>query len=241
MEHQAQRNIAVIPARGGSLRLPGKNIRPLAGQPVIAYTIGAALNSELFARVIVTTDDERIADVAVRYGAEVPFLRDASLADDHTPVSAATVDVLERLDPFSSHFSVVAQLLPNCPLRDADDVRDSYQQFITTGARAQLSVAQYGWQPAWWAMKRTPDLRLVPLFPAEAVRRSQDLAPLFCPSGAIWWARADTLREARTFHQAGRTGWAIQLSHAIDIDTEEDWLLAELLMQHRLAGASHGG
>jgi CMP-N-acetylneuraminic acid synthetase len=225
--------LAVIPARGGSKRVPGKNIRALCGLPAIAYSIEAARESGLFARVIVSTDSESIAEIAVRHGAEVPFLREPALADDHVPVSAATVDVLKRLDPDGTAFTSVAQLMPNCPLRDAGDVRDSFRQFVLSGARSQLSVARYGWQPPWWAMRRTPALTLVPLFPAEIVRRSQDLPALFCPTGAIWWAQADALREAGTYHIEGRTGWEIAAIHGLDIDTEEDWHLAEALMGQR--------
>ncbi len=224
--------LAVIPARGGSRRVPGKNIRALCGRPAIAYTIRAACESGLFARVVVSTDSEATASIAIRWGADVPFLRGAALADDQTPVSAATVDALERLDPDGTRFDAVAQLMPNCPLRDADDVLASFRQFEATGARAQLSVARFGWQPVSWAMRREPDLTLVPLYPEAVQHRSQDLPPLYCPTGAIWWARAEVLRQARTFHVDGRTGWEISPVHGLDIDTEEDWLLAEALMRH---------
>jgi pseudaminic acid cytidylyltransferase len=225
--------LAVIPARGGSKRLPGKNVRVMCGLPAIAYTIAAARDSGLFALVMVSTDSESIAEVAVRCGAQVPFLRSAALADDETHVSSVTVDALTRVDP-GQRFASVAQLMPNCPLRDADDVRDSYRQFVETQSSSQLSVARFGWQTPWWAMRRGEDFTLTPLFPQEAVTRGQDLPPLVCPTGAIWWARAQTLREAGTFHVPGRTGWEIDPVHGIDIDTEDDWRLAEALMARRL-------
>ncbi len=230
MEHRC---LAVIPARAGSRRAPGKNVRPLGGKPTLAYSIEAARDSGLFARVIVSTDSASTAELAVRWGAEVPFLREASLADDNTHVSAVTVDALERLDPDGLLFDSVAQLMPNCPLRDAADVRASFAQFVSTGAASQLSVARYGSQSPWWAMRRTDQFELVPLFPAETQMRSQDLPDVFCPSGAIWWARAALLREARTYHVAGRTGWEIDPIHGFDIDTEDDWRLCEALMQSR--------
>jgi len=239
VESARGRALAVIPARAGSKRLPGKNVRPLCGKPAIAYSIEAARESQLFAQSIVSTDSESIAEIARRYGADVPFLRGAALADDDTPVSAVTVDALEQVDPAGDKFTAVAQLMPNTPLRDAADVEASFRQFVTTQAQAQLSVARYGWQPAWWAMRRTVDFRLLPLFPDDVVKRSQDLPVLFCPTGAIWWARADLLREARTYHVAERTGWEIDPAHGIDIDTEDDWQLAEALMQQRLIGVSH--
>jgi N-acylneuraminate cytidylyltransferase len=224
----------VIPARGGSKRIPGKNIRELCGRPLIAYTIEAAIEAGLFARVVVSTDSPEIAALAVRLGAEVPFLRSANLADDQTPVSAATVDMLERLDPDGRRFHTVAQLLPNCPLRTAEDIQASFGQFVDTGAGSQLSVTRFGWLNPWWAMRRDERMRLTPLLEEAMTKRSQDLPEVFCPTGAIWWARAEGLREQRTFHTPDRTGWEIPWRRAVDIDTEDDWQLAELLMARRI-------
>lgn len=224
--------IAIIPARGGSRRIPNKNIRPFAGAPLIAHSIEAALQSGLFERVIVSTDSETIADVAERHGAEVPFLREPALSDDITPVSAATVDALERLDPQGLRYEYVAQLMANCPLRTAHDIVESFQCFVSSKAEAQLSVASYGWQNPWWAMHLDASGRVLPAFPEKLQERSQDLKEVFCPSGAIWWALTGVLRRHRTFHVEGRTGWILPWSHALDIDTEEDFELAEALSRH---------
>jgi N-acylneuraminate cytidylyltransferase len=151
-------------------------------------------------------------------------------------VSSVTGAALIRLDRAGGRFAAVAKRLPNCRLRDAADVRESFEQFDETQSVSQLSVAPFGWQTPWWAMRRADDCTLVPLFPREAVTRGQDLSPLVCPTGAIWWARAETLREEGTFHVPGRTGWEMHPFHAIDIDTEDDWLLAEALMMTRMHG-----
>lgn len=225
------RAIAIIPARGGSKRLPGKNIHPLRGKPLIAYTIEAALQSSLFDRVVVTTDNDEIAGVAREYGAEVPFKRSAEFSDDMTPVSAATADALERLDPDGQQYEAVAQMMANCPLRTREDVVASYRQFCETRADSQISVVRYGWQNPWWAMERAADtLRLQPLFPREMTARSQDLPELFCPTGAIWWGKTSMLREQGTFHIPERTGWEIDWQHGIDIDTQDDMKLAEAIL-----------
>jgi len=221
--------LAVIPARGGSRRVPGKNVRDLLGRPAIAYTIDAALECGIFERVIVSTDSEEIAAIARRCGAEIPFLRDPALADDETPVSAVTVDALERLG--AGAFTEVAQLMPNCPVRTADDIRASHEQFVESAAPAQLSVARFGFQNPWWAMRRDPQQRLVPVFSDRITARSQDLPELFCPTGAVWWARASVLVRERTFHVPGRTGWEMPWQRAVDIDTEDDWQLAEMLLR----------
>lgn len=223
--------IAIIPARGGSKRVPRKNVRKMLDRPLIAYTIEAALRSGIFAQVVVSTDCPEIAAAARAEGAEVPFMRKSTLADDITPVSAPTVDMLVKLDPAGGRYAQVCQLMANCPLRDAGDITSSYRQFIETGAPSQISVMHYGWQNPWWAMRRDDQFTLDPLFEEAIGARSQDLVELFCPTGAVWWARADVLRRERTYHVARRTGWEIDWQHGMDIDTEDDWTMAEMLME----------
>lgn len=233
--------IAIIPARGGSKRIPGKNIRSLVGKPMIAYTIAAARGSGLFERVVVSTDSPEIAEVARQCGAEVPFLRDENLADDFTPVSSVTTDALLRLDPAGDKFNAVTQLMPNCPLRTASDVRDSHEQFEKTGAESQISVVRYGWQNPWWAMRLNERHELEPLFKEQMAARSQDLPELFFPTGAIWWARSATLRRTKTFLLENRTGWEIPWQRGIDIDTFEDWAVAEVLLSLPQVPSEGGG
>lgn len=230
MKAPARLALGVIPARGGSKRVPRKNVREMAGRPLIAYTIEAALDSGVFARVVVSTDDEEIARIARACGAEVPFLRDAALADDVTPVSAATADALARLDPDGTAFGAVAQLMANCPLRSAADVRASHAAFLASGAPAQISVASYGWQNPWWALTRDAAGRIQPVFADRLLKRSQDLPALYCPTGAVWWASAETLRSQGTYHVEGRVAWEMPWERAVDIDTEDDWSLAEGLL-----------
>jgi N-acylneuraminate cytidylyltransferase len=227
-------NIAVIPCRGGSKRVPRKNVRLLHGKPAVAYTIEAALMSGVFQSVIVSTDSEEIAEVSRAYGAEVPFVRDSSLADDYTPVSAVTLDVLNRLVPQSGIYDNVCQLMANCPLRTASAIRDSYAQFLETAALSQISVTEYGWFNPWWAMTRDDQNALTPLFKEQMETRSQDLPTLYCPTGAVWWAKPDVLRQYGTFYAPNYRGWAIPWQQAVDIDTEEDWKMAEVLMTGRL-------
>ena len=182
--------------------------------------------------------------MARRFGAEVPFLREATLADDFTPVSSVTVDALCRLDPAGDRFEVVAQLMPNCPLRTADDIIESYRQIAEDPAHPQISVVRYGWQNPWWALRRNERCVLEPLFREQMEVRSQDQPELFCPTGAVWWARANTLRQTKTFHSENRTGWEIPWQRGIDIDTLEDWAMAEVLFKtstsHGQYGKAHG-
>lgn len=223
--------LAVIPARGGSKRIPQKNIRLLGGKPLLAYAIQAAQDSSLFEEVIVSTDNEAIADIATQLGAHVPFLRDANLADDMTPVSAVTADVLDKIDLSGQQYRYVCQLMPNCPLRTTSDLVDSHRQFLETGAEAQISVVRYGWQNPWWAMEMKEHQVLNPVFKDFMTSRSQDLPALYCPTGAVWWIRADVLRKERSFHVPGKTGWEMPWQKGLDIDTQDDWALAEALFQ----------
>jgi len=227
------RSLAVVPARGGSKRIPSKNIRELSGRPLIAYTIDAALESGVFERVVVSTDDPAIAEVARAAGAEAPFLRPAELADDHTPSSLVTLDALTRLDPDGTAYASVAQLLPTCPLRDAADVRASLDAFRSDDRSFQISVVPFGWLDPWWALQLGNDDEVTPLFDEPLTRRSQDLPELFCPTGAIWWARSPALRRERTFYGPGVRGFPIPWQHGVDVDTLDDLAMARALLAMR--------
>jgi N-acylneuraminate cytidylyltransferase len=160
------------------------------------------------------------------------FIRTSTLADD-TTVSLVTLDALERVDPDGTRYHHVAQLMANCPLRNAEDIINSYKQFLESDARAQISVTRYHWLNPWWAMTRTDNFRFEPIFPEKLSERSQDLPDLFCPTGALWWAKTDVLRRDKTFYIAERTGWEMPWERAIDIDTHEDWELAEILLLNK--------
>jgi CMP-N-acetylneuraminic acid synthetase len=229
--------IAVIPARAGSKRIPRKNVREFLSRPLIAHTIEAAVESALFTRVIVSTEDPQIAEISRNWGAEVPFIRDVSLADDFTDSSKVTADVLEKVDPDGHLYSYIAQLLPTCPLRNAADVRNSFQQMVTTAAVAQLSVTRFVWMNPWWAFRRDPQWQLSPVFPEALKTRSQDLQPLFGVVGAIWWAKSADLRKHRSFYVPGYTGWEIPWERGLDIDTEDDWKMALFIRDSQFQAA----
>lgn len=227
-------NLAVIPARGGSKRIPRKNVKPLAGVPMIAHSIVAARDSGVFDKIVVSTDDQEIAAVAVRFGAEVPFLRSVDLADDYTPVSAVSLDMLTRLEAEGHSFDAVCQLMPNCPLRDAGDILSSFHDFEASGHAAQMSVSRYGWLNPWWALTREEDGSVKAVFESQLRQRSQDLPALYCPTGAIWWIEAGVLKTEGTFHIAKRSTFELPWYKAVDIDDEADFELAELLLWRKL-------
>lgn len=219
--------IAIILARGGSKRLPRKNILPIGGKPMLAWTVEAALASGQFARVLVSTDSAEIAAIGREAGAEVPFLRDTA-ADDISSSSEATIAALGQAEAhWGETYDVVAQLMANCPLRDASDVVDAVDAFVKSGASAQLSCFRFGWMNPWWAFELAEDSRARYKFPEATKARSQDLPPLYCPTGAIWIARPDSLRVARSFYAPGCIFHPMSWIAALDIDDADDLEMAE--------------
>ena len=228
------RRIAIILARGGSKRLPRKNVLPLGGRPMLVWSVRAALDAGCFERVLVSTDDEAIATVGREAGAEVPFLRDVA-ADDLAPSSEATRGALLQAEShWGEGYDVVAQLMANCPLRTAQDIRDAAAAFDAGAAPAQISAFRFGWMNPWWAARLQGDGQPEWLFPEARVARSQDLPPLYCPSGALWLARRDDFLAGGSFYLPGHTLHPMEWMSAMDIDDEDDLTMAEACMQLRL-------
>ena len=219
--------VAIILARGGSKRLPRKNILPIGGKPMLTWSVEAALASRRFARVVVSTDSAEIAAIGREAGAEVPFLRDTA-ADDISSSSEATIAALGQAEAhWGEKYDVVAQLMANCPLRNASDVVDAMDAFAASGASAQLSCFRFGWMNPWWAFELAEDGRAHHKFPEAIKSRSQDLPPLYCPTGAIWVARPDALRLARSFYTEDCTYHPMSWLSALDIDDHDDMAMAE--------------
>ncbi len=229
--------IAIIPARSGSKRLLNKNIMPFIDKPMLSWTIKAAIESKLFDYITVSTDSDEIADISKQYGAEVPFLRNMSDADDYTPAWIATVNALFQLEShLDTKFDVVVQLMPNCPLRISDDIVDAFEAFKTRGSNFQISVFKFGWMNPWWAMTLDKNtMRPTRLFPQAFRQRSQDQESLYCPSGAIWIAKADAFKKEKTFYGDGLTVHPMDWKRAIDIDDEDDLEMARMLAEKHLS------
>lgn len=220
------RALAVILARGGSKRMPRKNIVDFCGKPMLAWSVEAALVSGAFTRVLVSTDDPEIASIARSCGAQAPFLRSGA-ADDRAPSSEATAVALAQAEAhWSEQYGVVAQLMANCPLRDVNDIRRSIDHFLTRGVRSQVSCARLGWMNPWWSAELGAKGEPSYLFPEMRTRRSQDLPPLYCPSGALWLAQAAVLKQERTFFVPDHVFYPLHWMSAIDIDDEADLEMA---------------
>lgn len=221
--------IAVIPARSGSKRIPNKNIIDLKGKPMLAWTIEAAIQADLFDRVIVSTDSSEYAEIAKAYGASCDFLR-TQAQDDLSPVSLATLHATSSATSFyQEQYQTVVQLMPNCPLRDFAHVRSAMTFFTNNNNSSCISGFKYGWQNPWWAHKII-DQNPVPLFEGATTTRSQDLPELYCPTGAIWISTIEKLRTHKTFYSPGWRFYILPWEAAVDIDDYDDLRLAQALL-----------
>lgn len=226
------KTIAVIPARGNSKRIPRKNIIEFFGKPLIAWTIEAAQESKIFDKIIVSTDDPEIAEIARKYGAEIPFMRER-YTDDYTPISLVTIDALHQI---SESFGIVVQLMANCPLRNGQDIQMAHQHFISQNVDYQISCFKFGWMNPWWAHRLDEKYQAKPIFEEDLRNhRSQDQPSLFCPTGAIWIAKTEKLLEAETFYGKDYTFFPMPWTHAVDIDNYDDLEMAKALYQMKIS------
>lgn len=220
------KRIAIIPARGGSKRIPRKNVIDFQGRPMIAWTIQAALDSARFDQVLVSTDCADIAEVGVVAGASVPFLREDN-ADDFAPVSQASISALKQAEAhWHTRFDQVVQLMPNCPLRGAEHIREAISHFEQDDSSYQISCFRFGWMNPWWAMRLDEHGVPTPVFPEAVTQRSQDLPPLYCPTGAIWIAGRDSLLATGSFYGPGHCFCPMDWEAAVDIDDMDDYRMA---------------
>lgn len=219
--------IAIIPARGGSKRIPQKNLIDFFGKPLIAYTIESAQKSQIFNRIFVSTDSKEIADISKDYGIEIPFLRKENY-DDNASVHEATLTAIEQIEEYwSEKHDIVIQLMPNCPIRDENQIKEAFNNFITCNNDFQISTFKYGWMNPWWAIKIGSTGISERLFPDAFLKRSQDLDDLYCPTGAIWIAKISELVRHRTFYGPDFKTYPINWKYAIDIDDYEDLEMAK--------------
>lgn len=219
--------VAIIPARGGSKRIPRKNIKPFHGQPMIAYAIRAAQTSGVFDRIIVSTDDAEIAGVARGLGAETPFVRPAALADDHTatvPVIAHAIQACRGLD-WRVH--EVCCIYPGVPFISAADLREALAMLQEGRSSYVFPIASFP-SPIQRALRRAEDGRVTPFYSEYSGTRTQDLEPGYFDAGQFYWGKAEAWLDGLTIHLNART-LVLPEWRVVDIDTSADWERAELL------------
>lgn len=223
--------LAVIPARGGSKRVPRKNIRPFCGRPMLAWSVAAAQASGCFDRIVVSTDDEEIARTASEAGAEVPFLRPAALSGDHVGTIAVIRHAIEALLPAPGHGDLVCCLYATAPFVQPDDLRASLTRLAALGdADFALAVCAFP-APIQRALRLDVDGRVSMFDPAQYSRRSQDLEPAFHDAGQFCWGRAPAWMTVTNVFTPACLAHPLPPHRVQDIDTPEDWARAEWMFR----------
>lgn len=219
-------NIAVIPARGGSKRIPRKNIRPFCGKPIIAHSIETALATGLFSSVIVSTDDEEIASVAKEHGAEVPFMRPADLSDDFSGTTPVIRHALQWYLDNGREIETVCGFYATAPFTLPNDLVQGHDAL--TKAPAAFSITTFPY-PIHRGLQQNDQQEMALIWPEHRMARSQDLPEAYHDCGQFYWATTDFLLSNKEFMDGEAVGIRIPRHRVQDIDTEEDWLRAEAM------------
>jgi pseudaminic acid cytidylyltransferase len=219
--------IAVIPARGGSKRIPRKNILEFCGKPMIAYAILAARQSGLFEHVVVSTDDEEIARVARTWGAETPFVRPPELADDHTPTVPVIAHAITACQALGWNVDYACCIYPCVPFIQNDDLQQAFDLLQNSQSEYSFPVTEFP-SAIQRALRRSPEGQMQPFYPEHELTRTQDLEPAYHDAGQFYWGKPDAwFTNNRIYSSAA--GLLIPHWRVVDIDTPDDWARAEIL------------
>ncbi|WP_338560596.1 pseudaminic acid cytidylyltransferase [Acinetobacter sp. KS-LM10] len=222
--------IAIIPARGGSKRIPRKNIKDFFGKPMIAWSIEAALKSNCFDRVIVSTDDREIAEIAKKYGAEVPFIRTAELSDDHVGTIPVIKQAIQWLTDNLQAPHLVCCIYATAPFVSAYDIQRGLAQLEQNNASYAFTVTSYAF-PIQRAIRITEDNNVEMFLPEHFQTRSQDLEEAYHDAGQFYWGKVDAWMSEKVIFGSESTPVILPRYRVQDIDTLEDWNRAEWLFK----------
>lgn len=225
------KNIAIIPARGGSKRIPRKNIKPFMGKSIIAYSIEAALQSGLFDEVMVSTDDEEIATVARQYGAKVPFMRSSETADDYASTEDVLWEVLDQYKSRGGEFDVACCIYSTAPFISSVRLREAYEKLVTGKLDTVFPVVAYSY-PVFRGLEIVEN-RVKMMWPEYADSRSQDLKTVYHDAGQFYFFHVKKFMEEKQLWNSNTGALILPELEVQDLDTESDWKLAE--MKYRLA------
>lgn len=230
MPLSCKKRVAIIPARGGSKRIPYKNIKEFGGKPMIAWSIEAALNSGCFDRVIVSSDDLEIVEVAKKWGAEVPFIRPAELADDYTGTLPVISQAINWLRDNNQAPDMVCCLYATAPFVQPDDLKRGLKVFENQDLDYAFSVTSYAF-PIQRAVRITSQKRVEMFYPEHFSTRSQDLEEAFHDAGQFYWGKASAWCDERPIFSDRSAPIMLPRHRVQDIDTQEDWERAEWLFR----------
>jgi pseudaminic acid cytidylyltransferase len=222
-------SLAIIPARGGSKRIPRKNIRPFLDRPIIEYSIKAAIQSQCFDEIMVSTDDPEISSIAQKAGAKVPFFRSSDAASDHATLAGVVAEVLKTYSSNGRQFTHCCCILATAPFVTASDITVSYRKMLEAQADGIVSIVRYSY-PIQRAL-RVVDDHIEMICPENMTARSNDLSPSYHDAGQFYWLAVDRFLVAKSLFMKNTIGFEISESRVQDIDTLEDWKIAEMKYQ----------
>jgi CMP-N-acetylneuraminic acid synthetase len=221
--------LGIIPARGGSKGVPGKNIKMLCGKPLLAYTAESALGAKRLTRTILSTDDPEIAKVGRSLGLDVPFMRPAELATDTSPTFPVVLHALTTLETQGEIYDAVCLLQPTNPLRRSEDIDNCIDLWETSGADSVISIMPVPetYNPKWVYFRSLTGEMVLATGDVEPVKRRQDLPAAFHRDGSIYITSRNVLDEFGNLYGTNVRGYEIDSQRCVNIDTDEDWALAE--------------
>jgi pseudaminic acid cytidylyltransferase len=233
------RKVAIIPARGGSKRIPGKNARSFCGKPIIEYSIDAAIKSGCFDEIMVSTDDMKIAEIAKKSGAKVPFIRSEKTSDDYAMLADVIEEVLLEYKKLGTDFYYFCCILATAPFISSNDIANGLSILTTDNVESVVPVTRFSY-PIQRSLKIESG-KLKMFWPENYNVRSQDLTPAYHDCGQFYWMKSESLMKQKKLYATNTAYIEISESISQDVDTEEDWVLAELKykMQNQLSQGSH--
>ena len=220
------KKVAIITARGGSKRIPRKNIKEFCGKPILAYSIQAALEAGVFDTVMVSTDDEEIAEIAKKYGAEVPFYRSEKTANDYATTADVILEVIEEYEKLGQFFDMVCCIYPTAPFLTADKLKDAVQKLENSDADTLIPVVAFSY-PVQRALVIREE-KLVFEYPEFLDSRSQDLEPHYHDVGQFYVLKTEAFKKSRKIMVGNILPFEISEMEVQDIDNQTDWEIAEM-------------
>lgn len=231
--------LGLIPARGGSKGIPGKNTRLLCGKPLLQYTAEAALNATCLSKVILSTDDQQIARLGQRFGLTVPFLRPSELARDDTPTLPVVRHAVEFLEERGDRVDAVCLLQPTCPFRGADLIDACIKLLVSSNADSVMTVLRVPskYNPHWVYFQSDDGVLLLSTGEATLIPRRQDLPAAFHREGSVYVTRRNVVMQENTLYGRTTLGYPVDAERSVNIDSIDDWNRAERLLE-QARGAS---
>jgi CMP-N-acetylneuraminic acid synthetase len=239
--YKNKRILALIPARGGSKGLPGKNIKMLVGKPLIAWTIKQALSSKHVDKVMVSTEDNVIAKISAKYGAEVPFIRPRELAHDDSPTIDAILHALDNLQQRGQEFNYLGLLEPTSPLRKPGDIDNGIKKLIDNADKADslVSVGEIALEHPSISKTINEQGYVEPFYDTkETATRRQNLSKAYFPYGVLYLSKVHALRKHKTFYQRRTLAYLIERWQNYEVDDGCDFICIEALLKSKLAEGS---